>query len=180
MSSVIRTDIQNDTVSTALARADDALDDLTPLMEQLGQLMVVQTKKNFDAGTAPDGTPWAPKSETTKEAYRRRQAKGSVAVVSDRPLIGPNKMLSTQITFEATSDTMDWGSNMVYAAVMQLGAAKGAFGTKSGIDKNGRAFAMAIPWGHIPARPYLGIGPDDEMAILRAIELWLTATTDAP
>ena len=61
---------------------------------------------------------------------------------------------------------------MIYAAVMQLGAAQGEFGARIGKDKNG-------PWGDIPARPFLGVGPTDRENILETITEYLaTAAGD--
>lgn len=173
MSEFIRHDVQTDTLSIALDRVADALDDLSPLMALIGDLLVNQTEENFRTGTAPDGTAWAPKSMTTMEAYRRREAKGANGPVPADPLIGPSRSLSTTISYEALTDAVDWGSNMIYAAVMQFGAGQGEFGARIGKDKNGRDFFMTIPWGDIPARRFLGIGPDDETAILAEIEDWL-------
>ena len=64
-----------------------------------------------------------------------------------------------------------WGSPMVYAAAMQFGAAQGAFGRTR---RNG-----PIPWGNIPARPFLGISADDETNILGALAGWIERAAEA-
>lgn len=168
MADLIKVDVTTDTITAKLAEAVRALDDLTPLMQDIGELMVVRTKQNFADGTGPDGTAWAPRSQTTLDAYARRgdTPKGG-------PLVGVTKALSTTISYEVDADGVNWGSNMVYAAVMQLGAQQGQFGARIGKNKNGRDFFMTIPWGDIPARPYLGVGPEDETAILETIEDYL-------
>jgi phage gpG-like protein len=61
---------------------------------------------------------------------------------------------------------------------MQFGAAQGEFGARIGKDKNGRDFFTTIPWGDIPARPFLGVGPDDENAIIQDIEDWFESIFD--
>lgn len=157
---MITIDVTTDTLRPALAEAQRALADLTPLMQEVGDLMVYRTEENFTAGTAPDGTAWAPRSQTTLDAYA---ARGKMP--QGGPLVGVSKMLSEQISYEADPTGVDWGSNMIYAAVMQFGAAQGAFGKTS---RGG-----PIPWGDIPARPYLGVGPEDETAILETIEDYL-------
>jgi phage gpG-like protein len=59
------------------------------------------------------------------------------------------------------------GSSLEYAAVQQLGARRGQFGrTRRGAP---------IPWGDIPARPYLGISQADSSAILDIISQYLGA-----
>lgn len=54
---------------------------------------------------------------------------------------------------------------MVYAAVMQGGAAQGAFGRTS---RGG-----PIPWGNIPARPFLGLSDSDRAGVLEIIAEYL-------
>lgn len=167
---MITIEVTTDTLSPALAEAQRALTDLTPLMQDIGDLMVYRTEENFTAGTAPDGTAWAPRSQTTLDAYARRKP----PVV---PKGGPLRLADTlkqSISYEVGADHVDWGSNMIYAAVMQFGKAQGAFGARIGKDKNGRDHFMTIPWGDIPARPFLGIGPDDESAIVETIEDYLS------
>lgn len=153
------------TFNTAQAQA--VLDELarrvtdkTPLMEDIGELMIESTRQNFIEGSSPEGIAWAPKAQSTIDAYAARGE-----TVSLKPLIGPSKTLSTTIFSQATPDSAFWGSNMIQSAVMQFGASKGQFGTAS----NG----SSIPWGPIPARPFLGVGPDDETAIIAAVEEWL-------
>ena len=54
------------------------------------------------------------------------------------------------------------GYNLIYATTHQFGAEKGAFGTTS---RGG-----PIPWGDIPARPFLGISDDDRRDIEKLVE----------
>ena len=42
-----------------------------------------------------------------------------------------------------------------------------------GIDKRGRRHFHSIPWGDIPAWPFLGISDEDEDALMAAIEKWI-------
>lgn len=165
---MITVKINEEEITRALARVSAALTDMTPLMQGIGEFMVESTNQNFRDGTDPDGTPWAPKSPATLEAYRRR-GDGQPT----RPLIGTSKALSTTINAEPSADRVAWGSNVIQAAVMQFGAEAGEFGARAGLDKNGREFFMPIPWGAIPARPYLGVGDEDTDAIVATIEEYL-------
>ncbi len=157
---MITIEIKDDAIAEALARVAAALTDMRPVMDDMGEYLVRSTKQRFPEGIAPDGTPWAPKSPATIEAYQRRGDP-----VSFRPLIGPTRALSTTISHEAGSDFVRWGSNRIQAAVMQFGAAKGAFGRMA----NG----SPIPWGAIPARPFLGLSEQDRTAVLDIVEEWL-------
>lgn len=125
--------------------------DMTPVMADLGEVLIASTKRRFPDGVGPDGSAWAPNSEAT--LARKRGTK---------PLIGETGMLSQQIFYEASPTGVSWGSNLIYAAVQQLGAGKGVFGTMA----NG----SPIPLGDIPARPYLGVSEEDQVAIVTTLE----------
>ncbi|WP_425099143.1 phage virion morphogenesis protein [Tropicibacter sp. S64] len=170
MSDYLAVKVTTDSITTALAGLAAAYDDLMPLFHDIGEEMVNSSLENFREGSGPDGTVWAPRSQTTLDAYARRKPP---FVPSGGPLIGESKSLSTTISYEATGDGVLWGSNMIYAAVMQLGAKQGEFGARIGKNTKGRDFFMTIPWGDIPPRPFLGIGPDDETAILEIVEDFL-------
>lgn len=156
--------IQADTAATeaALARLEGALDDASPLMQDIGELLARSTKERFARGVSPDGVRWAPKSPTTLERYGIRRSNR----IDIRPLFGPSGALNSTIYPEAGRDEVLVGSGLVYAAVQHFGAAKGAFGTMS----NG----SPIPWGNIPARPFLGVSAEDEVGIAATVEDYLT------
>lgn len=166
-------------VISALERAARAVTDMTPLMQELGEMLVESTKARFPEGVSPDGTRWAPKSPATIDAYRRREAKGKNSTLDFRPLFGPSRMLSSQIHYEATANQVEVGSNMIYAAVMQLGAAQGEFGARTGRTRptekrpKSQDYFFPIPWGDIPARPFIGLSGTDRSNIAEAVDEWL-------
>jgi len=153
-------EFNDDETLRALDRLSDGLGDLSIMMQDVAEFLVTSTKDRFGEGTAPDGTPWAPKSQTTLDAYAARHDR-----VDARPLFGPSGMLSQRIFAETTADSVRWGSPMIYAAVMQFGAEQGEFGAFMGIDKRGRRHFHTIPWGDIPARPFLGLSETDRDGI---------------
>jgi len=162
---MITLEINDSEINTALSRLARAVTDLTPVMQDIGEEMVASTRERFIAGASPDGAAWAPKSQTTIDAYKRRGD-----TVDLRPLFGPTKRLSSEISWQATGDGVEWGSNLIQAAVMHFGAAKGALGRTS---RGG-----PVPWGSIPARPFLGVSDEDRTGILAALEDWLTQAWD--
>lgn len=176
---MINVELKDEDVQRALQQAARALTDMTPLMQELGEMLVESTKARFPKGVGPDGETWAPKSQATIGAYRRREAKGQNTHIDFRPLFGPSGMLSSQIHYEATADSVEIGSNMIYAAVMQFGAAQGAFGARTGRTKptekrpKSQDYFFPIPWGNIPARPFLGISETDRSNMIEVIEEWL-------
>ncbi|MFD2174844.1 phage virion morphogenesis protein [Rhodobacter lacus] len=163
-------EVNDKQITATLDGIEGKLANQADLMAQIAELLLDSTVERFQTGTAPDGTPWAPKSSTTIAAYEARKEP-----VSFKPLIGPTKSLSA-ITNFATASGEDWArisSRAIQSAVMQFGAEKGAFGAFMGLDKRGRRHFHSILWGDIPARPFLGISSADEEAVIAAIEEWL-------
>jgi phage virion morphogenesis protein len=124
----------------------------------------------------PDGTPWKPNTQATIEAFARKtllakgdwrkdgrlSKRGSAKLAAKKPLTGEGR-LSAPANFhiEYGQDYALVGTKIKYAAVQQFGAKAGAFGaTRRGAK---------IPWGDIPARPFMGISDDDRSAILDII-----------
>jgi phage virion morphogenesis protein len=140
-------------------------------MKSIGEYMLRATDERFESSTAPDGSRWAPNSELTygrlidskgKGVLRkdgRINDKGAAVAINKKPLIASG-MLRANITYqlEDGGHTLIIGSNEPYAAVQQFGAAQGEFGRNS---RN-----APIPWGNIPARPFMGISTGDETGIL--------------
>ena len=133
-------DVDTSEVSAALQRLTKSLEDLTPIMQEIGQAVDTHTMLGFRAGTDPYGNPWAPLSETTLS--RRRGGGG-------QPLRDTAR-LQNSFSYQAGPTSVEYGTNVEYASTHQYGASKGAYGA----DQHGRP----IPWGGIPARPMLPSG----------------------
>lgn len=127
-----------------------------PLLKEIGEELVDSTLKRFETSTAPDGARWAPNRPSTLARWRGG---------SKNPLIGEGRALSTQIRYRVADNAVIIGSPMKYAAVQQFGAKKGAFGS----SRRG----SPIPWGDIPARPFLGVSADDRKTIAAIIRAHL-------
>jgi phage virion morphogenesis protein len=153
-----------DELKVAFQRLSTALSNPRDLMADIGEALIATTKARFHEGVAPDGSAWIPKSAATFDAYR---ARGDT--VSFKPLIGPSRRLLSEIFSQVGPDdsSVEIGSDMIYSRVMHECAQRGAFGQSS----NG----SPIPWGDIPARPFLGISSQDKLNIGEAIAEWLEA-----
>jgi len=141
-----------------LKRAADLLGDMTPVFQTIGDYLIEETRERFRTGTAPDGSKWAPKSQTTLERYKKLGYGGSAM----SKVLYARGALSETVQRSTTKDSVTIGSNQIYSRVMQEGAAKGAFGRTS---KGG-----PIPWGRIPARIWLGLNAENEQAIIDIAE----------
>lgn len=154
---VYKVQYRREAVDAAIARLAAATGNLLPAFQDVGEYLVEATKARFREGKGPDGVAWAPKSPATIARYRAR-GDGNLT----KPLIGPTRRLSSEISYGASPGGVAVGSSLIYAAVHQLGARKGEFGKTSR--------GAPVPWGRIPARPFLGIDRDDERNIVEIFE----------
>lgn len=148
-------EIKDEAVTAALMRASVALDNMEPLFWDIGEILMKSTLKRFETSTAPDGSKWKPKSQTTLNKAGARKSNR----VDVRPLFGPSGMLHSQIFYSAQADQVEITSNRPYAAMMQFGGTKAQF---------------PHLWGNIPARPFLGISEDDRVNITGQIADYLS------
>ncbi len=167
-------------VVDALRRLQEATGDLAPALRHIGEMLVDSTKRRFRDGSAPDGTPWATNAESTLLGHLARfrgsytksgrlSAKGAGRVMGKRPLIGETRSLSITIGYVVSGHTLEVGSPMEYAGTQQFGAARGAYGK----DRHGRP----IPWGDIPARPFLGLSDADRAELMEILREHLASAT---
>ncbi|MCY1187589.1 Phage virion morphogenesis family protein [compost metagenome] len=71
---------------------------------------------------------------------------------------------------QVSGNELLFGTDRPYGAAMQFGMSKGYAGkTRRG---------ASIPWGDIPARPYLGLSAEDDVEILAIIEDYLIQPLD--
>lgn len=160
-------ELDDQEVSARLADLMTRLSDPRPFLERVGNYLVGQAGENFKGQHDPDGTPWAALRPVTIKA--REKAKQLPLAILRR-----SGHLAGSINYElAGDDSVRIGSPVPYAAVHQFGAAQGQFGAWMGKDRLGRDHFHHLPWGDIPARPFLGIGPDDEAEFILFAEIWL-------
>lgn len=144
----------------------------------VGEYMRQQTLQNFEGEHAPDGEKWAPLSEVTKA--RRRQGKG---VSSDR-ILQDTGALRGSIGYKVSPDGViigtvkgNLGTVLRYANAHQYGIPRSMMKQirVSTPDRNGRYFSrmMNVPWGPIPARPYVGVTQRNLDRIASIIERYI-------
>lgn len=136
----------------ALARLTDGLGDPSDVMNTIGSDIAESTQQRIERSLgAPDGTAWAAKSPFTRSR-------------DSRPLIDTGDMVAG-IYHGSGRDYAEVGSTAQQARTLHYGAVIGAFGaTKSG---------RPIPWGNIPARPFIGLSDSDQAGIAEALQDWI-------
>jgi len=122
------------------------------LMEGIGAEVAKFSRDRITGrrNTAPDGSQWEPLVLSTI-LRKKKKGLGHQGTLMERGRLWWNIQAAN-----ATEDTVDVGSDCVYARVHQLGG------------KTGRGHAATIP-----ARPYLGVSRDEEPMLQRWIEMWV-------
>lgn len=151
-------DIQIDDreVQAALERLQRRLDDLSPVMREIGELLTERAKERFATSTGPDGQRWAPNAPATIAAYLKQYGgsykkrggmtkAGAARAAAKKPLIGETKQLMGTLYYRADRDSVTVGSPMRYAAIHQFGG------------QAGRGKKVTIP-----ARPFLPVTPSGQ------------------
>jgi phage virion morphogenesis protein len=143
---------------------------------QFGKYLDRSLDKRFAEQVDPEGRPWAPLSEVTKERKPKNK---------DRILQMEGHLRDSFLyQIAADADGVEFGTNDVRAATHQFGAKMGEFGRYYQLSRLGygtddfRRYAgmhqgHPIPWGDIPARAMLGISAEDREALLGIVEDYL-------
>jgi len=138
--------IDDKPVLDALNRLSRKMGDLSPVLRVIGEELVKSTESRFNSqGPAPDGARWAALSPATLK--RKKHSKILTELGYLRGSIH-SQMIGTH--------AVAVGTNSVYGAIHQLGGTAG----------RGRKV-------RIPARPYLGISPEDSGRIAGIVERYL-------
>lgn len=139
----------------ALGRLERALGDLRSPLREIAGALESSVEDAFALERAPSGEAWAPLRPVTQ---RRRRAWPGMILQDSAHLAG-------SITSSSGADWAAAGTNLGYAPTHQFGARKGQFGrTRRGAP---------IPWGDVPARPFLGRADELDGEILDVVERWL-------
>lgn len=124
------------------------LGDTEPLMAGLAAELESQARRRIDSGgPAPDGTPWKPWAEN----YAKTRRDGQSQLRAEGALLDSLEAFSD-------ADRAGAGTNLIYGPIQQFGGEEG----------------MAPGPAAIPGRPYLGIGPQDELELQAVIDRWLS------
>jgi phage virion morphogenesis protein len=141
-------ELKHQRLQQTLNQIENAIGDLTPLMQSIAAELASQTEENFEHEGRPE---WPELSDvTTEKRAEHGHWPGQILQVSAAGL-------AASITTHATDSSAMVGSNRPYAAMMQFGGDQADFPQL---------------WGDIPARPYLPMDseghlqPQAESAVL--------------
>lgn len=177
----IKLDLSTDALAAALAKLAAADTDVLPAMQQIGSFMEAETLLRFEREAGPSGSKWPP-------SLRAKHSGGQTLTDTAR--------LRQSIVSEATANSAAVGTNLVYAAIHQLGGTikrdarqqtiYHSYDKRSGelsrrfVKKGKSNFARDVQVKayeiKIPARPFLGINEQSETGITEILTDYLAAT----
>ena len=147
-------------VKELLGRIQKNLGDLTPAMKIIGSTIRTSIIRNFEKSGRP--AKWKKHSKQTED----RRGKGAKILMAQGFAGG----LAASINYRAHKKSVEVGTNKIYGAVHQCGAKKGSFGAvvakikahlRKGVKVKAHERKMNLPWGDIPARPFLMVQDED-------------------
>ncbi|MBW1778636.1 MAG: phage virion morphogenesis protein [Deltaproteobacteria bacterium] len=174
----ITVEIEDEPVKKLLAEIQNRVRNLEPAMGLIGEIVQSSILENFEKQGRP--TRWAHLSPATIE---QRKKKGK----------WPGKILQRtgalkRIAYTASATKVELTANAPYAAVQQFGARKGEFGTvaarvKAHVRKigdktvtvSGHIRTVPVPWGDIPARPFMMVQDEDWDEIIESLKDYILA-----
>lgn len=109
-----------------VARMIEAGENLEPAFDEIGAMAVSETLFRFELGVDPNGNAWAPSQRVQKSG-------GQTLVL--------HGYMRDSLSHQADNQGVEWGVNVIYGAIHQLGGQAGRGGSAT-----------------IPARPFLGFG----------------------
>lgn len=169
----MRVEIDDGRLQEVLARRIERCENKQQALRAVGAIVRESIRTNFREGGRPEK--WEPSRRSSAEAIPGRR----IGTLRDT-----NRLMNS-FTIRADQNRVVVGTNVEYAATHQYGAKKFSFGTvvakvpahyrtvrgKFTIQVKAHDRKMKLPWGDIPARPFMHIQTDD----IRDIEEILAA-----
>lgn len=155
----IAVEVRDAEIAEAFQRLQQRLGNLAPVMREISLDLVGVIEDAFANEADPvTGEPWDPLSPLT---IRRREKQGRWP----GKILQQTGRLAASITPSHSGTEAAAGTNDVRAGVLQFGAKAGEFGS----TVEGRP----IPFGDIPARPFLGLSEEGRQDILDLLARYL-------
>ncbi|MBU0945516.1 MAG: phage virion morphogenesis protein [Proteobacteria bacterium] len=169
----MRVEIDDARLQEILARSIERCENKQQALKAVGAIVRESIRTNFREGGRPEK--WQPSRRSSAESIPGRR----IGTLRDT-----NRLMNS-FTIRADQNSVVVGTNVEYAATHQYGARKFSFGTvvakvpahyrtfkgKFKIQVKAHSRKMKLPWGDIPARPFMHIQTDD----IRDIEEILAA-----
>lgn len=157
MSIAIRVEVKDEKVLSALSRLSLQSDGRRDLLARIGAGEADNTRLRFSDQAGPDGTPWEPSIRAMTQGGETLRDTGR---------------LMNSITYVTNDDSVEVGTNVMYAAMMHGG------GTIRAVGSGYLKFKIGPAWVQkksvtIPARPFLGLDSEGETEIIGIIDQFM-------
>jgi phage virion morphogenesis protein len=194
----LKIDIDHRAVTDYLTQLSNQLDDsLKSVFADIGEHLLISHTERWAQEQAPDGTPWADLSPDYRARKPKNKDKKLVLDGYLRDLLryqasDTELLFGTDRPYGAVHQFGAKRGEFAIALPIKVKAHARRQPQRDVIDKKGRRYKggvryqsqgvgfvkehirhVAIPWGDIPARPWLGLSTDDEAAILSLLEEYL-------
>ncbi|GAP66273.1 hypothetical protein MBSD_n1577 [Mizugakiibacter sediminis] len=147
-----------------LARIADRAGDLADALREFGEYLLESHDRRFAQGVAPNGAPWAPLAAST---LARKRGPG---------ILRESQRLRQSLRYQLAGDTLQFGTDVVYAAAQQFGLP-----ARTLRPKHGKALwwpglphpVAAVHHPGLPPRPFIGVSDDDLAELGRIVAGYL-------
>ncbi len=161
MSIAVQITVKDEGVLAALSRLAMTPENKSALLDEIGISLAENTRLRFGDQTSPEGQAWKPSIRAQKQGGETLRDTGR---------------LMNSITHRVSSDSVEVGTKVAYAAMMHFGGTIRATG--GGYLK----FRIGNAWVQkrsvtIPARPFLGLDAADTQEVISLIDHFLKART---
>lgn len=131
------------------------------ILKAIGEALLADTRRRFEASTDPWGMPWKANSQVTIDRYvagfsntrSKRDGgltkKGQKLATDKKPLLSRTNTLFQQFHYQTSNDGLFFYNSMIYAAIQNFGGKKSQFPNL---------------WGDIPARPFMPADQSGQLA----------------
>lgn len=132
--------------------------DLAQMLEGAGEVLINSTRERLKKGLDTQGKPFVPLSPLTQQLKTRNKTK---------PLIHQGDLFR-ELSYQLVNGgrALEFGSDRKYAALQQFGGVIKPRSAKA-LYLGGNTFANHVT---IPARPFIGVTPQDEQVIIANIK----------
>ena len=140
-------EVQDEAVIALLQELLSRVANPQPALDDIGLYGVQSTRDRITIQNADDPiAAWEPLTERYLKSARKKSSKGADMVLVQ------HGFLTSTLAWQADDETVEWGSNRVYAAAQQFGREE----------------------INLPARPWLGLTTTDQDAVIDIFQKWLS------
>jgi phage virion morphogenesis protein len=162
----VHIEIDDRELKEALGKLISKCGDASLALRDIGEYLLLSHDKRWDREVSPDGVPWAELSPVTLARKQKLRPGAPMGKLVFREYL-------RHLHYQVTGNSLELGTDRVYGAAQQFGMPRGYAGRGRYRTRKG---SFPIPWGDIPARPFLGVSEEDRGEILDILGRYLAGS----